>query len=194
MAKKFSLIGFVKTKYKSVKYTGQTLNIGNYIKFYYGSDPKRYKPIVGKVSNILDKGVEVTTDYGYMHPLWERIERIYVPKTTGRLKENRLPATTSESPLPIIDAAIDRILLKVKECIPQIEISDKKINGTTRYRRLVIIDKSIKIEISDKNAIEATVQNCGKIKKIKVNKNKTITSTTIKKIVDGIISEKEHLV
>jgi hypothetical protein len=188
MAKKISLIGFVKSKYKSVKYQKEkeVLSCDNFIKFYYG--PSADKPIVGKISKIFPKGVEVYTDYGWMNVIWDRIERVFKEKTSGKLKETRILAVNGTSPIPLIDAAIDRILLQIKNNNIDVNVSDKRINKSTQYSRIVKIKSKsnmITIELPNKDALEAVVKGLKRKAAIKLNKNGKIPSAIIKKIVNA---------
>ncbi|MBW3020724.1 hypothetical protein KY334_05485 [Candidatus Woesearchaeota archaeon] len=74
---KQSFIGFEKRKYKSVKFNHkkQTLCIDDYIKFMYGANLD--SPIIGRVTQLYDKGVEVCTAYGRMHAKCENISRVF---------------------------------------------------------------------------------------------------------------------
>jgi len=185
MAKKHSLIGFIKTKYKSVKFKNKSdIDIDTFIKFYYG--PSADKPIIGKIQKIHPKGVEVYTDYGYFFPSWERIERVFKEKTSGKLKETRIFAVNGTSPIPLIDAAIDRILLQIKSNNINVTVSDKRINKSTQYSRIVKIKSKsnmITIELPNKDALEAVVKGLKRKVAIKLNKNGKISSAIIKKIV-----------
>ena len=191
MSKKFSLIGFEKSKYKSIKYTNQTLDIGTFIKFYYGSnpDPKKLKPVIGKVSKIYPKGVELNTDYGIYHAEWSRIERLFQAKTSGKLKETKLFAVDGLSPLPLIDSAINRILTQIKSNHVNVDISDKKINSTTIYKRAVKIKapgkKAISITIKSKDDTEAIIKGLKRNAVIKLNGKGKISSAIIKKVVNA---------
>jgi len=188
MAKKISLIGFVKAKHKSVKFNAnkEQLRPEDFIKFYYGVSAD--KPIIGKVTKVLSKGVEVYTDYGWMNVLWERIDRVFKVKTSGKLKETKLLSVDGSSPLPLIDAAIDRIIVQVKnENIP-IKLKDKRLNKTTSYsRHLELKGKSgvITIEVQTKDDSEALIKGLKRKAVIKLNNKGKISSSIIKKVVEG---------
>lgn len=194
--KKHSLIGFVKTKYKSIKFdkSKTTIDVGDFIKFYYGpweADPKNLKPINGKVSKIYDKGVEITTDYGYMHAEWPRISRIYKLKTSGKLKPIRIPAVNGTSPLPLIDAAMTRISQIIKEncSLKSLTINDTIKNKPSTYSRKLDFEKDgnrISIIIKTKDDTEAVVTGLKRKTSLKLNKQGKVSTSTIKKIISEI--------
>jgi len=188
MAKKHSLIGFVKTKYKSIKFNKkQDIGVNEFIKFYYG--PRADKPIIGKVQKIYPKGVEVYTDYGWFFPSWDVIDRVFKPKITGRIKESKINAVNGTSPLPLIDAAINRIIETLKQKKIDVKIKDKRINKASEYSRTVDFThkgKKISIVIDNKNSQTARVVGAPRKTEIKLNKSHKISTSIINKIVKYI--------
>jgi len=192
MAKKHSLIGFTKTKYKSVKFESrEQLKEKDFIKFYYGpfeANPKNLKPIVGKITKLLDKGVEIYTDYGWMHSEWNRIDRVFKIKTTGRLKHSKIPSVSGLSPIPLLDAALDRLKQIIQEEYNEIQITDVKKNTVSTFSRKLSFKKDgnvISLNIPNKNATEVDVKGLKRKTSLKVAKNK-ISQSTFKRILTAI--------
>jgi hypothetical protein len=129
-----------------------------------------------------------------MFPEWDRIDRVFKVKTSGKLRETRILSADFNSPIPLIDAAIDRIITQIKDNKTNVDISDKRINKKNFYSRLTEIkykSKVITIEIPDKDAPEALVTGLKKKLSIKLNKSGKISSSIIKKIVEGAKSLKD---
>jgi hypothetical protein len=183
MAKKHSLIGFEKSKLKSIKFENKAqANVGKFIKFYYG--PRGEKPLIGKIQKVCDKGLEVYTDYGWCFPMWDRVDRVFETKITGRIKETKITSVNGLSKLPIIDGVINRIIDILKQTDPFVKIKDIRSNKAKAFSRKVTIG-NVKLIIPDNTVDYATVIGCS-IKKIKLNKNNKFPTSKIKKLINDI--------
>ena len=194
MAIKHSLIGFVKTKYKSVKFEKneniKDIFVGTYLKFYYGcnEDPKKLKPVIGKVTRIYNQGVEIYTDYGFMHSIWNRIERVFKIKTTGRMKESKIPSVNGTSSVPILDAILERIKQIIIDKKYDVDIVDKRKNTANQFSRTLNFKKNgtkISLIIKDKTSETVNVKGFPRKTTLKVTNGKT-SPTVIKKIIKTI--------
>lgn len=158
---KHSFIGFDKKKYKSVKYdhSKDTLSVNDFVKFMYGANLDQ--PMVGKVDQIFDKGVSLYTDYGTYHSLWEGITRVFHLKTPKSIKETKVKAADSFSAVPILDATLNKLVIKTKNKFgDKIKIKDNRVDLVTRYARTVIFSNKrakVTFEIEDKDSKRITV-------------------------------------
>lgn len=164
---KHSLIGFDKKKYKSVKYNHNkhTLNVGDFIKFYYG--PRADSPMIGKINKIYGKGVSIYTDCGIYHSLWENISRLFQLKTPKTIKESKVKCADTFSSIPILDAALNKLVIKCKNNLQQIKIKDNRVDLATRFCRTVKFSKgrtnvTFEIENKDSKRIVVTGTNIKK--------------------------------
>jgi hypothetical protein len=175
-------IGFVKKLYKSTKYNNtdhfDSLVQGAFIKFWYGGyDFPKVKQMTGKITKNMENGVECWTECGYFNVAFCRINRIFLPKTSTKLKETRVKSADGTSLVPLLDGAINKIKTKfINETA--IKVDDKRIDLTTRFNRITkfqvgkeyvqleIIDnksKYIQISGSEIRNSKAKVNDKGKI-------------------------------
>lgn len=201
---KQTLNGFSKKYYKTIKFTDVSqLKEEMFINFYYGPyDPydkksKQYfKPLIGKIKTILDNGVTVYVNSkaasGWFNPSFDRINKIFVKKTSGRLLEEKIKCAEGACVTGILDATISRIIDMVKEIIPKYNIEDEKKNTIYQYSRetkFIPINKKHKqivLYIPDTNTNAITVLGFSRKTSLKVKNNK-ISMGHIKKIAAFII-------
>ena len=179
-----------KRQFKQVKFNhddhSEYIEKRRVVKFYYGVE--NFSRMIGRITRIYDKGVECLTDYGIYHATWDRIYRIYIPKTTGKVKESNVKACSGLSPVSIFDGVLNRIVNKCKEDYPSIKVNDKRIDLSTRFNRELkfsIGRKSVifSIENQDSNKIDILGSALNRKSSVKLNnKGKVSVAALYKKV------------
>ena len=142
---KHQVLDFQAKKYVPTKFNMEKhflmLVPGAFIKFHYGvgEDPQYWTPMIGKVSENPREyksgwGIGVYTSDGWhcVEPI--KISKIYLEKTAGKIRENRLKATVNDS-VGLLDAAIDRLIAKVNTFLKEVKTIDNRHDTQMQFFR-----------------------------------------------------------
>jgi hypothetical protein len=178
--------GFNKTKYNAVNYDSSKyiLKKDDFVTLLYGVDPTNLRPVIGKVKEVKEMGVWVFTDYGWMHPSFDRISKIFVERgknspviveavaksvqkaldRVNKPKKQRgiKPAETVNGgkSVKVLSGIVDKYLTRVRAELPKITVSEDKTDTASKFSRTVTFScngKTVILTIASQDSIQIDI-------------------------------------
>ena len=181
------LTKFKPVKFEIEKHVGYLVD-NTIIVFKYGINLPHAYNMMGKIVKVHTSEDEktyidiITKDRGLRTTIPDMIEKIYIPKEKIADKENRIKCITNgNSVVPRLDAAIDKVIFKIKNILPDLTIINHTVNDTACFSRHVyfnrtnqdsLITDSIKLILENKDTEFILVVNSKKTKDKKVGVTK----------------------